>query len=42
LQAIWDNEKREGIEKLVKGLESIKEEDHEELINILEHHYDPE
>ncbi|CAG9799371.1 unnamed protein product [Chironomus riparius] len=42
LQAIWDSEKREGIEKLVKGLESIKEEDHEELINILEHHYDPE
>lgn len=42
LQTIWDSEKREGIEKLVKGLESIKEEDHEELINILEHHYDPE
>jgi len=42
LQAIWDSEKREGIEKLVKGLESIKEEDHEELINILEHHFDAE
>ena len=42
LQAIWDSEKREGIEKLVKDLESIKEEDREELINILEHHYDAE
>lgn len=42
LQTVWDSEKREGIEKLVKSLESIKEEDHEELINILEHHYDPE
>jgi len=42
LQAIWDAEKREGIEKLVKDLESIKEEDREEVINILEHHFDPE
>lgn len=42
LQEIWDSEKREGMEKLVKGLESIKEEDHEEMINILEHHFDEE
>lgn len=42
LQEIWDAEKREGIEKLVKSLESIKEEDYEELINILEHHFDVE
>jgi len=42
LQEIWDAEKREGIEKLVKNLESVKEEDHEELINILEHHFDEE
>jgi len=42
LQEIWNSEKREGIEKLVKDLESIKEEDHEEVINILEHHFDEE
>lgn len=42
LQAIWDSEKREGIEKLIKDLESIKEEDREEVISILEHHFDEE
>ncbi|KAG5677885.1 hypothetical protein PVAND_007602 [Polypedilum vanderplanki] len=43
LQEIWNNEKREGLEKIVKTLESIKEEvDREELVNILEHHFDEE
>lgn len=43
LQEAWNNEKREGLEKLVKDLESLKEEvDREELVNILEHHFDEE
>lgn len=42
LQEVWNAEKREGIEKLIKDLESIKEEDREELANILEYHFDEE
>lgn len=40
---MYDTGKREAFEKLIKDLESIKEEeDREELINIMDHHFDPE
>lgn len=42
MQTIYDTDKREGLEKLVKDLESVKEEEREELINILDHHFDAE
>jgi maternal-effect protein exuperantia len=42
LKTMWENGKREGIEAYVKELESIKEEDREELVNIIDHYFDPE
>lgn len=43
LQEIWNNGKREGLEAVVKNLESLKEDvEREELVNILEHHFDEE
>ena len=42
LQELYDNQKREGIENLVKSLESVKEEDREELIEILDSYFDTE
>jgi hypothetical protein len=42
LQEIWNTQKREGLENLVKGLESVKEEDREEFVNILESYFDEE
>lgn len=42
LQELWNAQKREGMENLVKSLESIKEEDQEEFINILDSYFDEE
>jgi hypothetical protein len=42
LQEIWNEGKREAIETEVKKLEELKEEDHNELIELLDSHIDPE
>jgi maternal-effect protein exuperantia len=42
LQELYNKEKREGLENLVKSLESVKEEDREELIEILDSYFDEE
>lgn len=42
LQELWNTKKREGLEELVKSLEAIKEEDHEEFITILDSYFDEE
>jgi maternal-effect protein exuperantia len=42
MQEVYTNEKREGFEKLVKELEGLKDDEREELINLLEHHFDEE
>lgn len=42
LQELYNKEKREGLENLVKNLESVKEEDREELIEILDSYFDEE
>lgn len=42
LQEIWNAQKREGFENLVKSLESVKEEDREEFVDILESFFDEE
>lgn len=42
LQKLWDEGKREAIAEKIKSLESVKEEDKEELVEILDCHFDPE
>jgi hypothetical protein len=42
LQAVWDEGKREGIATEMKKLEELKEEDHDEIIELLDSHFDPE
>jgi Exuperantia SAM-like domain len=42
LQKIWDEGKRDGMIELAKKLKDLKEEDQEELIELLDSHFDPE
>lgn len=42
LQELYNNQKREGLENLVKSLESVKEEDREEFIGILDSYFGEE
>ncbi|XP_046433574.1 maternal protein exuperantia [Neodiprion virginianus] len=43
LQEVWSNEKREGLQKLIKEkVTGAKENEEEELLEVLECHFDPE
>jgi Exuperantia SAM-like domain len=42
LQALWTEGKREALETEVKKLEELKEEDYEEMVDLLDSHFDPE
>jgi Exuperantia SAM-like domain len=42
LQKAWDEGKRDAMAEIVKKLKDFKEEDHEELIELLDAHFDPE
>ena len=42
LQEVWEAGKREAIETEIKKLKELKEEDHDELLELLDSHFDPE
>lgn len=42
LQTIWDEGKRDALTTEMKKLEDLKEEEHEELVELLDSHFDPE
>lgn len=42
LHKIWEESKKEGLAKCLECCEELKETDREELIEILDHHFDPE
>ena len=42
LTKIWTDSKRDGIAEMVKKIEGMKEDETEELIDILDSHFDPE
>lgn len=42
LQALWTEGKREALEAEVKKLDEVKEEDREEMVNLLDSHFDPD
>lgn len=41
-KAMWDELKRDGIAEAISKLDELKEDDRNELINIIDHHFDPE
>lgn len=42
LHKIWEESKKEGLTKCLESCQELKERDREELIEILDHHFDPE
>lgn len=42
LHKIWEESKKEGLTKCLESCEELKETDREELVEILDHHFDPE
>ncbi|XP_063702517.1 maternal protein exuperantia [Culicoides brevitarsis] len=42
LHKLWEEEKREGLNKCLEACTDLKERDREELVEILDHHFDPE
>jgi len=42
LQALWTESKKDGMKTVTDKCEELKSEDREELVEILDHHFDPE
>jgi maternal-effect protein exuperantia len=42
LKNVWEEKKKEGFVEIVSSINDLKEDDQTELIDILEHHFDPE
>lgn len=42
LHKLWEEEKKEGLNKCMETCSELKDRDREELVEILDHHFDPE